>query len=281
MSTTVFIPILDRLYCRYARMPDHPAKIRIMGWLRRLFRIHTVVAKTPFGMMRLGTDDYVQTQILIAGGYELHTLKLVLQLLQPGDCFLDIGANVGQYALAAAGWIGTTGQVIAVEPNPEICADLLHNVGLNRNLARIHVVLAAAAEKESLLGFSLPPPNNRGMSRESSVAEEHEFLVAGARITRILERLLVKKVDVVKIDVEGSEMRVLKGLLENSTFCPKHIIFEFIPDRFSYGGNPMDILSFLENQKYEILKISGVPYNYGDNIQEENLWARMRSESVG
>src|SRR5436189_141391 len=147
MSTSVPIPLLDRLYCRYARMPDHPAKIRILGWIRRIFRIQTVMAKTPFGMMRLGTNDHVQTQILLAGGYELQTLKLILQLLQPGDCFLDIGANVGQYALAAAGRIGTHGQVVAVEPNPEICSDLLHNVGLNRNLARIYVVLAAADEK--------------------------------------------------------------------------------------------------------------------------------------
>ena len=273
----VHIPWLDRLFCLYAKTTDHPAKIRILNWIKRLFRIQSVIAKTPFGLMRLGTEDYVQMQIIVAGGYELETLKHVSKLLQQGDCFLDIGANVGQYALAAAACIGTEGKVIAVEPNPAICSDLLFNVSLNRQLAKIHVVLAAADEKESLLGFNVPPPDNRGMSRESSVADEYEFLVAGIRLAKILERLSISRVDVVKIDVEGSELRALRGLLSDSVFTPKHIVFEFLPDHFSYGSSPVDLLSFLESHGYEILQITGDTYKYGDSIHEENLWARKRT----
>jgi FkbM family methyltransferase len=276
MASPFQIPILDRLFYWYVRKPDHPAKIRILNWIKRAFRINSVLAQTRFGLMRLGTYDAIQNEILFNGGYEIQTLNLLLGLLKPGDHFLDIGANVGQYTLAAASRVGEAGVVVAVEPNPEICADLLENLALNQLLSRVSVVLAAADEKESLLGFTIPPPENRGVSRESVDPSNFHFLVPGLRLAHVLERLGLKHVDVMKIDVEGSEFRAIKGLLGETTFRPKHIVFEYIPDHLRPHHRPQDLLDYLSECGYEVLQVSGEPYQNGTVILEENLWARWR-----
>ncbi len=160
----------------YASTPDHLAKLRLLRYLKSLFRIRRVFAKTPFGLMQLSTEDHIQIEVLLSGGYELKTLERILELTKSGDVFLDVGANIGQYSLAVARKLGSNGQVVAVEPNPEICADLLTNIDLNPDFAKIQVVLAAADEHDSMLGFELPPAENRGVSRESRRSDEFRIL---------------------------------------------------------------------------------------------------------
>ncbi len=101
--------------------------------------------------------------------------------------------------------------------------------------------------------------------------------MCGVPLSKALQRLKIPRVDVVKIDVEGSELRALKGLLMDGHYLPNHIIFEFLPDHFSYGATPKDLLTFVSGLGYEIVKIDGTPYQFGDKILEENLWARRVS----
>jgi len=271
---------MHRLYVGYARSPNHPMKLRFLGWIRRLFNLETVIAKTSAGLMRLNTNDYLQARIFMEGAYEAETLKLAESLLKVGDCFLDVGANVGQYALAAAGRVGKKGQVVAVEPNPEICADLLYNRQLNGLERDVQVVAIAANDSNRLLRFAIPSSTNRGLSQELDIQSgltATSYWVSGVRLCEILEALLINRVHVVKIDVEGSELRVLKGLLDSAFPMPDHILFEFAPKHFSYGGEPKDVLKYLEKRQYQILTISGKSYEYGDDIPELNLWARLKS----
>jgi FkbM family methyltransferase len=274
------IPTLHWLFARYLRSRDHPAKLRIINWVRQLLKLEVLIAETKVGLMRLNINDLVQTNLFFHGLYEPQTVELITRLLAKGDCFVDVGANVGQYSLAAAGCVGREGCVVAIEPNPENCVDLLMNRRLNDYLEIIQVVTTAADEKESLLSFALPPPSNRGASREINrniTSDDDLYLVPGFRLTEIVGALSIRRIDVVKIDVEGSELRVLKGLLEQrSVPHPKHIVFEFIPEHFSYGGSPIELLKYLEDRKYEILTIVGDRYRFGEPIPEENLWARQR-----
>ena len=274
------LSVLHRFVARYARSPDHPAKVRILNWLYRVLKLDIVIAETAVGLMRLNIRDHVQSEVFMHGIFEPHTVRLMESLLRVGDCFVDVGANVGVYSLAAARCVGKQGRVLAIEPNPEICADLLCNRRLNNFEETIQVAAVAATEETGLLAFVIPPSTNWGMSREATSETLHgdRYLVFGLPLNELLQAVAIRRIDVIKIDVEGSELRVLRGLFENaSTNPPPHILFEFIPDHFSYGGSPVELLRFLEDRRYEILTVNGTQYSFGESILEQNLWARQRS----
>ena len=278
--TSQRIPISHRVLVSYVRGRNHPAKLRIVNWLIGLFRLETVLAETSVGLMRLNIKDLIQWKLFSGEAYEAETIRLVEQLLGTGDCFVDVGANVGMYSLAAARCVGTQGRVIAIEPSPEICAELLSNRRLNHQETTMLVVAAAAADANCLLSFAVPISTNelnRGRCREiGDCGEERDwFIAAGVRLREILAKVSVQIVHVMKIDVEGSELRVLKGLFDNLHIPePRHIIFEFLPNHFSYGKSARDLLEYLEDRQYEILTIDGARYHFGDMVREDNLWAR-------
>ena len=276
------IPLFHRLLALYVRGPGHPAKLRIVAWLIRSFQVESIFAETEVGLMRLNLRDFIQQIIFFRGTYEGQTLHLMGQLLSNGDCFVDVGANVGIYSLAAARRVGAKGRVVAIEPNPEICAELLFNRRLNNQEQVIMVVAAAATDAACLLPFAVPTSTaglNRGRSRElSDVTQEKDwFFVSGTRLSEILARASVSAIKVMKIDVEGSEFRVLRGLFENESVPqPQHILFEFLPNDFSYAKSPNDLLLYLEEHGYEVLTVTGKQYTLGRAIPEDNLWARRK-----
>src|SRR5712691_54678 len=81
-----------------------------------------------------------------AGLYDRAELELLRRELEAGGDFVDVGAHVGVYTIAAALALGDRGRVLALEPNPSARAQLALNIGLNR-CANVEVVAAAAADQ--------------------------------------------------------------------------------------------------------------------------------------
>jgi FkbM family methyltransferase len=306
------IPLRHRLYSRFAHYGNYRGKLRILRWVKQLLRLRTVLAETnrllkksfstektckkpneiegrfpktclfqqpaKAGMMLLDPSDFVQSQILINGCFEPKTLGLITSVLREGDCFVDVGANVGQFSLAAARCVGASGRVIAIEPSPSICAELLVNRRLNGFEDKIEVIAAALAEDDGCIRFEVPPPDNRGMSAELEPKNKglvETFIVPGLQLAKLLQSIEVDKIKIVKIDVEGAELRVLRGMLQSGTrFHPENIIFEFVPWLFKYGSSPGELLQFIEQNGYKMFSIDGKPFKMGDPIPEDNLWAK-------
>ena len=149
--------------------------------------------------------DDVQHFHLNGQFYESDALALVRQYFPRGGVFLDVGANVGNHALYMAKFADAA-EVICIEPNPEAITLLRINAALNGatalNLERLGVGLS---DGEGQFVISVPR-NNLGAAQ----------LVAdpGGRIRTVAgDRLLGERViDLIKIDVEGMEMGVLRGL---------------------------------------------------------------------
>src|SRR3954447_5078874 len=76
---------------------------------------------------------------MAVGLYELDTLRLIRRVLRPGDHFVDCGANIGYFTLAAAACVGASGRVDAFEPDPLNRARLEANLAANGSPAQIHV----------------------------------------------------------------------------------------------------------------------------------------------
>ncbi len=83
------------------------------------------------------------------GTYEHNELRNLLQRLQPGDTFIDVGAHIGYLSLPIAKRVGPSGKVIALEPSPTSLELLRRNVALN-GFNWVTVVDAAASDKDGL-----------------------------------------------------------------------------------------------------------------------------------
>lgn len=271
---------LDRLLSHYARMPDHPTKLRLFGAILRLFGKDRIVARNEFGEMELDTNDLVQREILFRGGYEPKSLELVRGLLRNGDTFLDIGSHVGEFSLAAAKRVGATGRVIAFEPNPPICAALLRNRERSRPAARFDVVCAALADGDRVVSFATHSKDNAGSARIVSTVEGDGLFCVTTSYRKVAETLGIGAVRLAKIDVEGSELLVLREMLalERSSW-PEHIVFEFIPEAFDYSDSPAALLTLLREHDYTLHTVDGEPYTDQAELPENNIWAR-RTMSV-
>ncbi|MCR5874967.1 FkbM family methyltransferase [Phenylobacterium sp. J426] len=148
--------------------------------------------------------DAVQNFHLNGNFYEADTLSVIEGYLRPGDVFLDVGANVGNHAIYVALYC-QPGEVIVVEPNPEAIPLLRANLALNYlvvNTQHVGVGLSDAP-RQVVAQF---PRNNLGAARMVEQEDGRLRLVVGD------ELFADRKIDFIKIDVEGHELGVLNGL---------------------------------------------------------------------
>jgi FkbM family methyltransferase len=193
--------------------------LRWVGELqRRLPRLHRAIRnRLPEGPVRISHG--VARGLLIEAsrsnniGYTLGTTEpLVQDFLQrnvrPGDVVLDVGANVGFFTLIAARLVGSEGRVYAFEPLPSNVETLRRNVELNA-LANVEIIEAAvgAVEGRARLALGRSSLDGRLIADDQSAEESVEV-----RVVSLDGVGLRDPARVVKIDVEGAEWDVLKGM---------------------------------------------------------------------
>ena len=156
--------------------------------------------------------------------YEPHVTSFLKQHLQEGMTFVDVGANIGYFTLTAATKVGKSGKVIAVECNPQNC-ELIYK-SLHRNgFDRVTVYPFAVGDTQKLMSFSWGFSN--GFVTELAQDEEEAFIVQSVTLDSLLQN--ENRVDVIKMDVEGSEAKAWQGMQE--TIAKHHPVFlmEFFP----------------------------------------------------
>jgi FkbM family methyltransferase len=165
---------------------------------------------TPAGVtLELELDDYVQRSIYY-DAWELPELRLTRQVLGPGDTMVDVGANVGLFALTAA---AGGAEVHAFEPVPANLERLRRNLALNPGLP-VHVVPAAVGEEDGRATFGTPdaPTGASTSGGFYALGGQHAQVEADVlRLDGYLERQGVARVHLLKADVEGAEPLVLRG----------------------------------------------------------------------
>ena len=158
-----------------------------------------------------GIDKGVERSIWLNGTYEEGTLAIFSMLLRKGDVVLDVGANIGLMTLHAACLVGETGKVFSFEPMPEIFAQLQSNIELN-SATQVHPFsMALGAESGALPIFAHPEINRGSSSLLCDVTAKPAHVTRVLTLDEFVSREVPTPIRLVKVDVEGWELEVLKG----------------------------------------------------------------------
>lgn len=150
--------------------------------------------------------------------------------------FIDIGANVGAYALFVAGLAGHGSRVLAVEPQPGVFDRLVRNISLNPS-GIVKAIGCALADKEGEMTLFLAA-RNRGESSvkfQGAPLEDGQSVRVPARtLLRLVEDEGLDHIDAVKIDVEGAEDLILMPFLRDAPprLLPRLFIIENARERW-------------------------------------------------
>jgi len=195
--------------------------------------------------------------------YERELRARALQLLPVGGRFVDLGANVGFWTLPAARRAGPSGHVVAFEPNPWAADRLERNRRLNDDgtLASIELVRKAVGAEQGELELV-----SDDLEAGASQATLHGSAVVGATRGSVavevttLDDTLTSEVDILKMDVQGHELEVLRGARELfETSPPRHLVVEIQGDLLAAaGGSSEQLVARLEELGYRAVDGDGV-----------------------
>ena len=200
--------------------------------------------------------DGISREVCFTGHYEPVVTAIVRETLKPGMTFVDVGANWGYFTLLAAGLVGGSGQVLAIEPDPRLVEALSENVTRGA-LAQVTVLALAAGEevgtltlagydeKEENFGLSRIIPNGNG-SRQT-------FEVRADSLDNILAARNVSEIDLLKMDIEGAEGLAIAGLKHSlAEHKVKRLLLELHPAQLmELGSHHQQITNQLEAAGYK------------------------------
>jgi FkbM family methyltransferase len=175
--------------------------------------LHGRVAVVPSGAaaglrFRIGPVGTVWA----SGKMEPSVQRTLRAIIRPGDVFFDVGANVGFFTILGARLVGESGSVVAFEPEPENVAALRDNVGLNA-FSNVVVVASAVSSSSGVAHLQVP---HRATARLLPV--DRVDVTASQVVTTSIDDFVTEhpelKPEVVKIDVEGHEAEVIRGMRE-------------------------------------------------------------------
>ena len=146
-----------------------------------------------------------------------------------GGVFVDVGANVGTYALALARHVGPAGKVIAIEPHPVTHARLAFNNSAS-GYTQVKLVAAAAGGADGELMIETDGDNLGASHIVTGEVSSRAIKVPALRLQRILEEAGVARVDALKIDIEGFEDRALMPFFNDApqTLWPRAVVIEHL-----------------------------------------------------
>jgi FkbM family methyltransferase len=195
----------------------------------------------------LSLEEGIDLSIYLLGAFERQTVHAYSSLIKENDVVLDIGANIGAHTLVLAQLTGPGGEVIAFEPTTFACRKLLRNIDLNPLLAtRIRVkqwmLVANPSETVEPSIYSSWP-----LAASNDLHEQHRGRLMGTSgaIAKTLDEatheLGLKRVDFVKLDVDGHELSVIQGGLQMLREFKPRMVLELAP------------YSFLDNQSFDLM----------------------------
>jgi FkbM family methyltransferase len=209
-SFKIFISLVKPLWGKgLARIPPLGA---IYRYLYRNLSVNEIIMQVHDSKMIIRTSylDGFSNELLYRDAYEQYETKSFEQSVTKGMTVVDIGANVGYYTLLAAKLSGNKGKVYAFEPEPDNYALLVRNIELNNygNVTPVKMAISSRVGEAQLYINKETGAHGFFPDREGVIG------VTTVKTTSLDEYFKGKEypINIIKIDVEGSELAVLTGM---------------------------------------------------------------------
>lgn len=191
---------------------------------------------------RIRSDLYIlnptrpmdRRRLFAARYHDREEFRFLETVLRPGDYVVDVGANIGLYSLFASRLVGPSGQVTAIEAEPNNADRFERHVALNHR-DNIRLRRCGVSDKHETLSLHLDP-NNDGM---------HSFVVdaragdVGVECYPLAELVENRQPRLLKIDIEGFEYPVLRRYFADRPMLPHFILIEDWPEFHAEIGDPV------------------------------------------
>ena len=195
---------------------EHTALCRVLGF----YKLYVDTRDTGFA-----------SHLLLDGYWELGLTLCIARHVRQGMTAVDVGANFGYYTIFICGLVGAEGHVYAVEPNPEAAAMLRRSIDLNGMARRATVIEAAAGAADGSEALLYVPQNE---PKNASVVEPSQTVSPSSGTLHRVSQIRIdtaaaeaKRIDFIKIDVEGAEEAVIAGLTDVLKRDKPYLVLEF------------------------------------------------------
>ena len=220
-----------------------------------------LTAQTKDGRkFQINFDGWAEDVIYFLGEYEKFPTQIVKKYVQNGDICLDVGANIGWYSTLFSKLTGVDGQVHCFEPVPETFEILRRNINFNNLPNNIFLNEFGLGNEDRTLNIHIFEGQPNGHS--SLAKRENEKSIEVPVEIKILDDYLVEKnirrVDFVKVDVEGAELLFLQGAkkLFEQTAPPLMLIEMALNTSKNFGYLPQDLIEHLrKSADYQFYKL--------------------------
>jgi FkbM family methyltransferase len=263
---------------------DETAIARQRIW-EALYENHREVPyETPWHLatrltLRLGNE--LSRSIFVEGCFEPNEFAFLNRMLRPGMCFLDIGAHEGAYAVFAARRVGAAGHVYAFEPSRREFRHLSMNVA-NNDLACVESFQCALGDLNGSAPLHVARSTHSGHNTLGrfvwdGVELDHSEDVALRTLDSIVGERRLPHIDALKMDVEGSELRVLRGAADVLREMRPVVLFEASNRSLSAQGSALvNLIDVFRSADYAIYSFdfrTGLPIPYAAPHRGDNLLA--------
>lgn len=227
-------------------------------------------------------DNGIERSLYYTGTYEKGSLDLIQNVLKEGDVFVDVGANIGMMTVFASKVVGNKGKVVAFEPNP-ITRDILKENIKKNNLSNVIISeYAIGATNEDAVIYDRWDANRGCASLIKPDFETDSYDIKVTTLSNFLDDGI--NPNMIKIDVEGYELEVLKGVLDiiQSKDAPM-LMVEYSDMRVNkVNGNTFEIYDLIkESNNYKFYKHKGTKSrvsklieikDHGDLPKHDNIY---------
>lgn len=226
--------------------------LRVIWWKvnQIMFHLPVIYQITPNRRCICYPDSSYGGLFVYLGMPEYEGNSYILNNLKPNDTFIDVGACIGDYSLFASSII-TNGHIYAFEPYKKSIGMFEENIRLN-NIKNISIFNGVSSDKNGYEYLSIEKESevNHIVHKKNM---DKGIKVPSITLDRYIAENNIKQVAILKIDVEGSEMKVLKGAVKSIKDGKiKKILIELNKNNQLFGSSNQKIIEWLKKRQYGI-----------------------------
>lgn len=207
-------------------------------------------------MQTLANDKGISSELIMYGTHEQLTTTILLQELKKGMVCLDIGSNIGYFALLEHNLVGNSGKIICIEPSPIVFDVLKHNIKL-QNTSSIEIHNFACGDENKEVEFMTNSSSNQSIIIDNNISFEGKDSTVSItkiqvkKIDSFLADSLLQKLDFIRFDTDGYEIKIYHGMRESIKKFKPTLSFEL--HRSILGDDKtIEFLNLLEIDGYEL-----------------------------